>query len=60
MNEAQTRQELIDKALRLAGWDVADRSQVTQELPIATGPAAVALPIVPAALASTLVDSARP
>ena len=42
MDESQTRQELIDQRLRLAGWDVADPSQVTQELGIvreAPGPA---------------------
>lgn len=33
-NEADTRRELIDKQLALAGWDVNDASQVTQELDI--------------------------
>lgn len=33
-NEAQTRQEIIDKHLALAGWDVNDVSQVSQELDI--------------------------
>ena len=33
-NEAQTRQEIIDKQLALAGWDVNDASQCTQELDI--------------------------
>lgn len=33
-NEAQTRQEIIDKQLALAGWDVNDVSQCTQELDI--------------------------
>lgn len=32
--EAQTRRDLIDKHLALAGWDVNDVSQVTQELDI--------------------------
>ena len=32
--EAQTRQQRIDKALRLAGWNVHDPSQVIQELDI--------------------------
>ena len=31
-SEAQTRQEIIDKRLALAGWDVDDPSQVTEEL----------------------------
>lgn len=34
MDEARTRQELIDQRLRLAGWDVNDPSHVTQELDI--------------------------
>jgi type I restriction enzyme R subunit len=34
MDESQTRQELIDQRLRLAGWDVTDPSQVIQELDI--------------------------
>jgi len=33
-SEAQTRQEIIDKQLALAGWDVNDVSQCTQELDI--------------------------
>ena len=33
-SEAQTRQEIIDKHLALAGWDVNDVSQCTQELDI--------------------------
>ncbi len=33
-NEAQTRREIIDKKLKLAGWNVDDPSQVTQELDI--------------------------
>ncbi len=33
-NEAQTRQEIIDKHLALAGWDVNDIAQCTQELDI--------------------------
>jgi type I restriction enzyme R subunit len=41
-SEADTRQQLIDTRLRLAGWDVRDPTQVTQELEIALrdGPAA--------------------
>ncbi|HAH08080.1 MAG TPA: restriction endonuclease subunit R [Elusimicrobia bacterium] len=34
LNEAQTRHRIIDKRLALAGWDVDDASQVTQELDI--------------------------
>jgi type I restriction enzyme R subunit len=33
-SEADTRQQLIDEKLRLAGWNVADPSQVIQELDI--------------------------
>ncbi len=33
-SEADTRQQLIDGRLRLAGWDVRDPSQVIQELEI--------------------------
>ena len=33
-NEAQTRRDIIDKQLKLAGWDVNDPSQVVQELDI--------------------------
>ncbi len=46
-NEAQTRIELIDKHLALAGWDVNDVSQVSQELDIdlvAAGASRVAEP----------------
>jgi len=32
--EAETRQEIIDKRLALAGWNVNDPSQVTEELDI--------------------------
>lgn len=34
MTEAETRQQLIDENLRLAGWNVNDTSQVRQELDI--------------------------
>lgn len=34
LNEAQTRKRIIDKSLALAGWDVGDAAQVTQELDI--------------------------
>lgn len=34
MDEAKTRQEVIDHRLGLAGWDVWDASQVIQELDI--------------------------
>ncbi len=36
-NEAQTRREIIDKRLKVAGWDVLNPSQVTQELDIWVG-----------------------
>lgn len=35
--EAQTRQEIIDKRLKIAGWDVNDPAQVTSELDIWVG-----------------------
>jgi len=34
MNEAQTRRKIIDEKLRLARWNVQDRSQVIEELDI--------------------------
>jgi len=34
MNEAETRQQIIDRKLKLAGWNVSDPSQVIQELDI--------------------------
>jgi len=34
MNEAETRQQIIDRKLKLAGWDVSDPAQVIQELDI--------------------------
>jgi len=34
MNEAETRQQIINQKLKLAGWDVSDPSQVIQELDI--------------------------
>ena len=33
-SEAQTRQEIIDKKLKEAGWDVKNLSQVSQEFDI--------------------------
>ncbi len=39
MDEAGTRQYLIDKKLLQAGWNVKDPSQVTEELPIEREPA---------------------
>ncbi len=36
-SEADTRQQIIDRRLRLAGWDVADPTQVIQELDIYAG-----------------------
>src|SRR6266496_3999296 len=41
-SEADTRQQLIDARLRLAGWDLADPSQVIQELDIYVGGASAA------------------
>src|SRR5256885_1871285 len=41
-SEADTRQQLIDGRLRLAGWDLADPSQVIQELDIYVGGASAA------------------
>ncbi|MCK9368593.1 DEAD/DEAH box helicase family protein [Candidatus Dojkabacteria bacterium] len=37
MNEAQTRQQIIDKRLLKSGWDVTNPSQVTSELDIWVG-----------------------
>ena len=37
INEAKTRQEIIDKRLLNAGWDVKNPSQVTSELDIWVG-----------------------
>jgi hypothetical protein len=34
LNESETRQQIIDKKLKLAGWNVSDPSQVIQELEI--------------------------
>ena len=36
-NEAQTRREIIDRRLKVSGWDVHNPSQVTQELDIWVG-----------------------
>ncbi len=38
MDEAETRQRLIDKKLLQSGWNVKDPSMVTMELPIERGP----------------------
>ena len=37
MNEAETRAELIDPALKAAGWGVVDGSQIRREYPITQG-----------------------
>lgn len=37
MNEAKTRQEIIDQRLLKTGWDVSNPSQVTSELDIWVG-----------------------
>ncbi len=37
MNEAETRAEHIDPALKAAGWGVVDGSRVRREYPIAPG-----------------------
>ena len=36
-NEAQTRQQVIDRRLRLVGWDVKNPTHVTEELDIWVG-----------------------
>ena len=47
-NEAQTRQQVIDKRLLQAGWDVKSPSQVTEELDIWVGlPEGVSEPQTP-------------
>lgn len=50
MNEAETRQHIIDAQLALAGWNVGDPSQVTQEMDIdlkAAGVSVAAEPTTP-------------
>jgi len=37
MNEAQTRHDLIDPALRDAGWGVVEGSRIRLEFPITQG-----------------------
>ena len=37
MNEAETRAELIDPALKAAGWGVVEGSRIRREYPIAPG-----------------------
>jgi predicted type IV restriction endonuclease len=37
MDEAKTRQEIIDQRLKTAGWDVHNPAQVTSELDIWVG-----------------------
>jgi len=41
MNESKTRQEIIDKRLALAGWQVNRPDRVSQEFDILLGPSAV-------------------
>ena len=41
LNEAQTRVQIIDKQLVLAGWNVKDRSQVIEELEIHLNPTGI-------------------
>ena len=37
MNEAQTRADYIDPALKAAGWDVLEGSRIRREYPITLG-----------------------
>jgi type I restriction enzyme R subunit len=37
MNEAETRAELIDPALKAAGWGVVEGSRILREYPISPG-----------------------
>ena len=37
MNEAETRAEIVDPALRAAGWGVVEGSRVLREYPITLG-----------------------
>jgi len=46
-SEKDTRQQIIDKRLKKAGWDVHDPSQVTEELDIVVDPRMVAEPAAP-------------
>jgi len=45
--EAQTRQQIIDRRLALAGWNVDDKTQVTEELDIDLTAGQVAEPATP-------------
>ena len=38
MNEAETRAEYIDPALKAAGWGVVEGSKILREYPITPGP----------------------
>ena len=38
MNEAETRAEHIDPALKAAGWGVVEGSRIRREYPITLGP----------------------
>jgi type I restriction enzyme R subunit len=38
LTESQTRQQIIDKRLAKAGWNVKDPSQVSEELDIISDP----------------------
>ncbi len=42
MNEAETRAEHIDPALKVAGWGVVEESRIRREYPITLGADAVA------------------
>ena len=44
MNEAETRAEHIDPALKAAGWGVVEGSRIRREYPITLGPARRARP----------------
>ncbi|MCB0397444.1 MAG: DEAD/DEAH box helicase family protein [Flavobacteriales bacterium] len=48
MNEAQTRKQIIDQRLQEAGWNVGDRTQVTEEFDIRVDlPDGVSEPLTP-------------
>jgi len=58
MDETATRREHIDKQLRLAGWDLDDPSQVSEELGIEVAAGEVAQPAPPTYVEHQFVDYA--
>ena len=46
LNETETRQQIIDKRLAKAGWNVKDPSEVTEELDIGVNQKRFASPFI--------------